>query len=161
MIAGIDYSSRAVDIVLLDETTDAATWHRYELHKDRGQDAFDRVRNVPAMMPSRANTFWDGVIAVGIEDPRGYGAGSMYRVQGAILACIPRPLLVQPWVPSEWRKAVGLPGNASKVDVFAWTARNYPQDWHDNYVDMCPQDAIDAQCLALATRNVLQRTEAA
>jgi hypothetical protein len=159
-ICGIDYSTRAVDVVLLDEDTDAATWYRFDLV---GRDAFERARGVRRAMGRvfGGGGDFDNVLAVGLEEPRGYNSGSLYRIQGAILACLPRTLLVQPWVPSEWRKAVGLPGNASKVDVFAWTARNYPQDWHDNYVDMCPQDAIDAQCLALATRNVLQHTEAA
>lgn len=154
MIAGIDFSTHAVDVVLLDEDTDAATWHRFPLE---GQDAFERARYVRRAMWSPASSYWDDVLAVGIEDPRGYGAGSLYRVQGAILACIPNSKLVQPWIPSAWRKAVGLAGNASKADVFLHVARTSPGrtaiDW--------PQDACDAFCIALATRNKLERKQAA
>lgn len=167
MIAGCDYSTRFVDIVLLDEDTDAATWHRFELH---GQDAFDRARDVHRAF-NLTSEQWDSVVAVGIEDPRGYGAGAMYRVQGAILAGIPWHKLVQPWVPSSWRKAVGLPGNASKghIRVHALQHVEAPSVHEKNgrmtYVphDMrdWPQDACDAYCIALATRIALERTEAA
>lgn len=155
MIAGIDYSSRAVDIVLLDEDTDAATWHRFEL---LGNDAFERARHVEGNIPGRTSEIWDEVVAIGIEDPRGYGSGSLYRVQGAILASLPAYLLVHPWIPSAWRKAVGLPGNASKDDVALWvthhrygySAVRLDGDW--------PQDACDAYCIALATRAAIQVT---
>lgn len=157
-VAGIDYSTRSVDIVLLEEDTDAATWHRYELD---GQDAFERARSVRGSVPGRTSGFWDDVLAVGIEDPRGYGAGSLYRVQGAILSCFPALLLVQPLIPSQWRKQVGLPGNAPKMHVAAKTAimrglsaragTLFPEPW--------PQDACDAYCVALATRTLMIASE--
>lgn len=156
MVAGVDYSTHAVDIVLLDETTDAATWHRFELE---GRDAFERARAVRAAVPARTSGFWDDVLAAGIEDPRGYGAGSLYRVQGALLACLPTSLLVQPWIPSAWRKQVGLAGNASKSTVLAWTL-----DWTQGHLDLkaeaWPQDACDAYAIALATRSLLETVAA-
>ena len=155
-IAGLDYSTRAVDVVLLDEDSDRAEWHRFELS---GSDAFERARSVRKEMPTAYSSFWDirGVLAVGIEDPRGYNAGALYRVQGAILACLPPMTLVQPWIPSAWRKQVGLPGNASKDAVMALVYQ--PRD--DQPPHGWPQDACDAYCIALATRSVLQREEAA
>lgn len=148
-VAGIDYSTRAVDVVLLDEDSDAASWVRFELE---GQDAFERARSVrdPDRLVRHAaqSWMWDDVVAVGIEDPRGYNAGALYRVQGAILACIPRDKLVQPWIPSAWRKAVGLPGNASKEHVRQYLVGDKRPDW--------PQDACDAYGIALATRTLLQ-----
>ena len=158
-VAGIDYSTRAVDVVLLDEDTDAAAWHRVDLE---GADAFDRARDVKFKL-RRLGTltdFFEETIAVGIEDPRGYGAGSLYRVQGAILACIPPTLLVQPWIPSAWRKAVGLPGNASKDAVRSFVLA--PDGvWKFRAMNAWPQDACDAYCIALATRNKLERKQAA
>lgn len=159
MIAGIDYSTRAVDVVLLDEDTDAATWHRFELE---GQDAFDRARSVREAMrvPYAGLTDkWDAIIAIGIEDPRGYNAGALYRIQGAILACLPTSVLVHPLIPSQWRKTVGLPGNATKAAVQRYVIDYLPDmdaarwDW--------PQDACDAYCIALATRTLLQHGERA
>ena len=146
MIAGVDYSTHAVDIVLLDEDTDAATWHRFPL---AGRDAFERARYVRLAMPG--GSFWDDVLAVGIEEPRGYNSGALYRVQGAILARVPLDKLVQPLGPSEWRRRVGLSGNASKEDVRVLVkAAAFLEriGWE--------QDACDAYCIALATRSMIQ-----
>jgi len=159
MIAGIDFSTKAVDVVLLDEDTDAAEWRRFEL---TGHDAFQRTRSIRTHFVGFAHSMWDDVLAVGIEDPRGYNAGALYRVQGGILTCIPAATLVYPWIPSEWRKQVGLPGNASKqtVAMFARERRVAQALWDsaDGYRSppMWPQDACDAYCIALATRQRLQ-----
>lgn len=155
-VAGIDFSSRFVDVVLLDESSDRAVWHRFEL---TGADAFDRARAVGLAVPGRAMSFWDDVLAVGIEDPRGYGAGSLYRVQGAILSCVPQGRLVQPWIPSVWRKQVGLKGNSTKEDVefhvrFSLAAGQFSRQ-------SFPPDFFDAYCIALATRQLLQTEKAA
>jgi Holliday junction resolvasome RuvABC endonuclease subunit len=63
---------------------------------------------------------------------------------------------VQPWIPSAWRKTVGLPGNASKGDVanFVWRTA----DAHEIARAAWPQDACDAYCIALATRMSIQVT---
>jgi hypothetical protein len=169
MIAGIDYSTRAVDVVLLDEDSDAATWHRFPLE---GADAFDRVRSVRESMrvpyPGLTDK-WDSVIAFGIEEPRGYNAGALYRIQGAILSCLPTRTLVHPIGPSEWRKTVGLPGNASKghvkLQVDAIRLRDAAYIDHRGVqmvpeLDNWPQDACDAYCIALATRILLERVPA-
>lgn len=156
MIAGIDYSTRAIDVVLLDEDTDAATWHRYELE---GQDAFERARDVRRAMHD-ALPLWDDCLAIGIEDPRGYGSGSLYRVQGAVLSRLPSLVLVQPWIPSAWRKQVGLAGNASKEEV-AYHACGLLEDAQFAHVSAWPQDAWDAYLIALATRQALERKQAA
>jgi hypothetical protein len=151
-VAGVDYSTRCIDVVLVDEDTDKATWHRFTL--GGLGDGFDRARTVRAAMPSAG--WWEdhGVVAVGIEDPRGYGAGFLYRVQGGILQCLPRDVLVQPWIPSEWRSRVGVPGNCSKQLVAARVAEWLPAaaDW--------PWDACDAYCIARATRDSLEREAA-
>jgi hypothetical protein len=144
-------------VVLLDEDSDAAEWHRFPLE---GADAFERARRVKAVVPARFSGYWDEVLAVGIEEPRGYNSGALYRVQGAILACLPRTLLVQPWIPSEWRKAVGLPGGASKADVASFALEHAHAVGLPWTVREQGQDCMDAYCIALATRSVLHaRTE--
>jgi hypothetical protein len=160
-IAGIDLSTHAIDVVVLDEDTDAATWHRYQLV---GDNAFDRARAVRAAMPGAS--FWDDVLAIGIEQPRGHhGTVHIARVQGAILACIPTSKLVHPMNPASWRKTVGLPGNASKDAVAAWV-RERRQAAYDHLpvgiiAPPWPQDACDAYCIALATRTLLEHKDAA
>ena len=112
-IAGIDYSSHAIDIVQIPhDGPQPPRWDRFELEGDM---AFDRARDVATSMPGRASSYWDEIIAVGIEHPGGhYGTQAMIRIQGAILSCIPPWVLVEPLSPAKWRKLIGLPGNASK-----------------------------------------------
>ena len=162
---GCDYSTWAVDLVYLDEDgLQPPLWRRYELE---GGDAFDRARDVRRALPR--SFAWDEVVAFGIEDPRGQNAGAIYRVQGAILACLPRSLLVQPWVPSQWRRSVGLPGNASKEQVRAWALAHaldgpLPDNQTSAYrasLAAWPNDATDAYAVALATLNALQHGEQA
>lgn len=146
-IAGIDYSTNAIDIVQIDAYDHwQPTWDRYPL---AGSDAFDRTRLVPNVMPRRGSTYWDEIIAIGIEEPRGRNTAPIHRVQGAILACIPDRALVYPWNPTAWRKACGLSGRASKDDVALFTYGELT--W-----SRWPQDAADAYCIALATRTLLQ-----
>ena len=149
-VCGIDYSTRAIDAVFVDlDDLQPPQWLRYELV---GADAWERTRQIRHLP-----WVWDDVLAVGLEEPRGPGTGVLLRVQGAILTRIPGALLVQPWVPSQWRKAVGLSGNASKLDV-----KDYIQSEHTGWVvgggpAAWPQDAYDAYCIALATRAAISR----
>ncbi len=146
LIVGCDYSTHAVDLVLLDLDSDAASWSRYPL---AGRDAFERARDVRRAMPDAS--FFDDVLAVGLEEPRGYNAGALYRIQGAILSRIPPNTLVQPLGPSEWRRRVGLSGNASKADVGRFALeRWYGAPLHASF------DVTDAYCIALATRSMIQ-----
>lgn len=151
LIAGVDCSSFAIDIVTvpLDEGEGQVEWHCFKLGP--GADAFDRTRSVPDSMPGRHSRFWEDILAIGIEEPTGrFKPGSGFRVQGAVLAMIPRETLVRPIQPSAWRRLVGLPGNCSKETVFAWVTE-----------ELCgrprSQDAADAYCMALATRALVLR----
>lgn len=163
-IVGVDFSTKAIDFVYIDENdVEAPRWNRCHLE---GADAWERTREL-SRQPGWPSWMWDDVLAIGIEDPAGnHGTNYLYRVQGAILARIPRSILVQPWRPSQWRKAVGLPGNCSKAAV---------KEWVDSWVLMMettgmggprlvngfPQDVCDAFCIALATRLAITREKAA
>ena len=153
-IVGCDFSTKAVDFVYLDENDmEPPRWNRCHLE---GADAWERTREL-SRQPGWPSWMWDDVLAVGIEDPAGnHGTSYLYRVQGAILARIPRSILVQPWRPAQWRKAVGLPGNASKKDVFIASDDMLPEDW-----PLWPQDAHDAHMIALATLLAITREKAA
>lgn len=164
-VAGIDYSSHAIDVVLVDlDDQQPPVWRRYDLV---GQDAFDRTRYVRTAMPFRTAPVWDDVLAIGIEHPAGkFGTGIMMRLQGAVLACLPSGVLVQPWTPASWRKAVGLAGNATKAqianEVYRTRCSNAPNPgWYPRTLEDWPQDACDAYSIALATRAAIVRSEAA
>lgn len=149
MIAGIDLSSFFVDIVLIEDRK-LPTWERIDLKP--GQDAFARARNVAL----RAYPAWlFDCEAIGIEEPRGMNPGPTFRVQGGVLTVLPPDVLVQPWVPSQWRKAVGLPGNCKKPEIMSFVKARLGAvavDW--------PQDACDAWCIAEATRLAVEKGSA-
>lgn len=161
-VAGIDYSTRAVDIVWIDDDgAEQPIWRRFDLV---GADAFERTRVVRAAMPSAST--WDDTLAIGIEHPGGrHGVHQLLRVQGAIISCLPAGVLVQPWPPSQWKKAVGLKGNATKSEVESFvhlhTFANESQDTFDFVLDEWTQDALDAYCIALTTRAALVKEKAA
>lgn len=153
-IAGIDCSSFAIDIVTvpLDDDVYPPVQHFcFKLGTDG--DAFDRTRRVGGALPGRTGSWWDEILAVGIEQPGGHQRHITTRVQGAVLAMIPSRMLVHPLQPSEWRKGVGLPGNATKERVF---------DWVTEQLGGRPvsQDAADAYCMALATRELVLKNQA-
>ena len=159
-IAGIDVSTKAVDLALIhQDNLQPPKWHHYPL---TGHDAWERTRSIPYAMPGPHSTFWDTVAAIGMENPAGtHGAHAVQRAVGAVLACLPPLALVQPWRPSEWRKACAMPGNASKGHVRAAAMDDVMlihgyQAWMDEW----PQDAWDAHCVAIATRNAIEHKEA-
>lgn len=169
-VAGIDYSSRFVDVVTVPyEGTGAPVWHRFPLV---GADAFDRARSVADSVPGRSSVLWDDVLAVGIEHATGrINIPSLMRMQGAILSRIPARMLVHPLPPGKWRKLVGLPGNASKSDVRVWseailTRLRQPQNVTAIYTSSnehsgWSQDSHDAHLIALATRSLIDTKQAA
>jgi len=157
MVVGFDYSTFFIDAVFLDDDL-KPTWKRWPLE---GHDAFERTRQVRDALPSRGWWTDEGVEAVGIEDPRGHASGVLSRVQGAILACLPTEVLVQPWDPKSWRKQIGVPGNASK-DAVAYAGNLLILARYSNAKGVpisgwpWPQDAIDAFCIAEATAQKLE-----
>lgn len=158
--AGIDYSSFRIDVVLFDEEA-RPTHAAFEL--GRGRDAFERVRDVREAMPVRGWWRDEGVVAIGLEEPRGPGNGSLLRIQGAILACLPRELLVVPLSPSQWRRSAGIAGNAPKAAIRNWSLghggdAHWPQDAHDAHAIAAAVSAlvaVDASWLLVRPRSPL------
>lgn len=111
-VAGIDLSSRAIDIVLLEESTNRAKWHRFEL---AGGLAWDRTLDVRRAMP--VASFWDDVYLAAIETPFPDQKGVLRRVQGAVMARIPERVLVWEANASQWKRELGLKGKPSSVNM--------------------------------------------
>ncbi len=178
--AGIDVSTKAVDIVLLELDTDQATWHHYDL---QAGDLADRLMSVRRTLPHPASVFWADTVAIGIERPAGkFGVAQVMAAWGAVLCTLPNKTLVKCWMPSEWRKACGLKGNASKDEVGAWCDEHRFPDWTRQYdeafqfrdwqtveqlqaerdkQDTWTQDAYDAHCIAWATKDALEHQKQA
>lgn len=130
IFVGIDYDSRAVYTVSIDEETGGyAGSHRADLACGPG-DSFDRARRVRDLLPVRSRWEDAGVVAVGIETTFSFtfnAAVALARVQGAILACFPRDLMVVPLPAAHrdgWKALTVGKTNASKEDVIAWALGN-------------------------------------
>lgn len=147
-VLGVDVSTRSVHFCRLDFDSDAATTHVYDA-SDCDGDALIRARTLADLLPRRRSSFWDEVGLVAIERPMGVGrrqVGDMMLVVGVVVACMPVDVALWLLGPTEWRKACGLPGNASKQVVGEMVRRQLGEaiSW--------PQDSLDAYCVAWAAR---------
>ena len=150
-VAGVDISTHAIDIVKLPFDGDQATWDRYEL---QGSTGIQRGLRASHYIPH--GTYWDDVALVAIERPYGPGGDTLialHLVVGAVAASTPSSTVLWLLHPAEWRKACGLPGNASKDDV--WNFAIPTPTTGDRF--LWSQDACDAYCIATAARNINQR----
>lgn len=105
MIAGVDSSSHAVDIVLLDDDTDEAhAWHHIVLP---GKNAFERARACKQRLPARSWWEENGVWLLAYEDPftrDAHVAKAMALIQGAFAAQLPPDLTAVATPPNEWQR---------------------------------------------------------
>jgi len=145
-VVGIDFDSRAVHLVRLDENEPRAEYTRVLLE---GKTAWDRCFSVSQL--SRG-WLWDDVYLVGIEAPMGYRAHALYRVQGAILGALPRQLEVWEVRLHEWKGALGIKPNQKPTSVDLTRAAGGPFDTYSPYG--WPQDALDALGIALYARDL-------
>lgn len=167
-VVGIDLSSKAIDLVKLDETSNAAEWVRCEL---AGKTAWERTLNIRGALPTRQEdwstglwepNWWDDVYLVAIEKPVNDQRRVLRLVQGAIVASLPARLR-QPrtcWEvhPSTWKSALGLKGKPTLVEVRAMAGgfdiglppKGTPAS--GQAFNAAFQNALDAYCLALYAR---------
>ncbi|MFN0092877.1 MAG: hypothetical protein ACKVWR_21795 [Acidimicrobiales bacterium] len=138
--AGVDFDTHGVHVCLIDEDRPerarAFTWAL------AGSDALTRLRAVREIRCG-----WDDVAIVNVEWPAGrfHTAAALLPFHGAIVNQVPSGVIVWRMRPMEWRRHVGLAGNASKQEVADLVARHVPAaDWS--------QDLCDAWCLARAAQ---------
>lgn len=161
-VVGVDFDTRALHLVFLDDDTNAARYVPVPFVEHKPPFELGDARNVRPRLQeaiARQADGWDGVYLLGIEKPfasRPDNAWKYGLVVGAVLACVPRRVCVLELPPGEWRQLCGLKANASKDDVRFWA---YGELWpigplarQQREIDGWPQDAFDAYCLARAAR---------
>lgn len=151
VVVGVDLSTVAVDLVRLDETGNDAHWEHLHLE---GKTAFDRLRQVRRVMPGPS--WYDDVYLVAVEAPMSRGQSGtlakLSRVLGAVVACVPAPLVVWEVAPAAWRRELGLSGHASKEQV-----AEAVDDLRGLARTLWPQDALDAYAVAYYARELNAR----
>lgn len=161
-VVGIDLSSRAIDLVRVDENADEAEWRSINL---TGEDAWARTLDLRGNMPS--SFWWSDVYLCAIEKPFGPSRRAqsvLMRVQGAILASIPAHVELWEVDPATWKAHLGL----KQADKPSWSA--FAPSLFDEYWDQNARDALgvalyardrNAQGIAAALNPPTERNEAA
>lgn len=158
LVCGIDSSSRAVDLVLLDDDN-RAEWHRITLE---GETPFLRARDLRQKLPR--GTFWDDVSLVGLEQTYSgsYSAATaLALIRGAIGALLPAELTVLETRPNEWQKVftrvTKLPAKSKERKALI---RARCAELGFEAPDLA-QDALDAYGVAWAVRELCWRASEA
>jgi Holliday junction resolvasome RuvABC endonuclease subunit len=155
-VLGIDISSRAIDFVRLDETTNDATWERLEL---TGETSFERLRSIGDAGRWDIAWFEDVYLAI-IERPKTRfmpSAAALFPVFGAVVALLPAKLELWEVAPTTWRHGLGLKGNAKKAEVAEAVRRLACGAEPEHPILDWPQDAYDAYAVAYWARAINQR----
>lgn len=159
MIAGIDLSTLAIDVVLLDEDTDQAAHHRLRLNLGGGK-TLDRIRRVRDRMPARGSWADSGCVLIAIEEPfaRGKMGGQVpiLMVIGSILACLPDDIPVALLRADDWRRSCGLPIRGARTDLKAASLRFAREQWA-NHPATLDDNAADAYGIAFAGRELYEK----
>lgn len=158
-ILGIDVSTKAIDLVYLNEDTPHGNWQRINLPQPATHIASRRVDQARAIRDSLRHEAerLETVYLAGIEDPAAYRGGQAIKalgiLTGAIYASLPRHITILPIRVQEWRRELGLHPRASKADAQnaarALGANPWLQDW--------PQDAYDSWAIAHAAHRINTR----
>lgn len=130
---GIDVNATEVNLVSVDLDT-FETKHHLLLGAKK---SFETARLMKTVMPH--SSWWDDIALAAIERPSGRFPKVIYAqalVIGALIAVIPTRVLIQEFVPANWKKLVGLHGNATKDQVKAWaTEFGAGPEWDEHACD--------------------------
>lgn len=141
-VVGIDISTRAIDLVTLNENTDRANWIR--IHLD-GPDAFTRCRSITRL--AEIPQLWENAYLVALERPFIRRGQDIIRLaQGVLLGCIPTRLPVWEVSPSQWKNHAKIPMRA-KPDAATFPTVEFA-------VPVAHQDTYDALGVAMYARDV-------
>ena len=149
LVAGIDLSTRALDVVTIPFDQDAdlpPVWTHVPLadQDPSGLAWFYVCRRVRERIRNRVD--FDEIVLVAVERPMGH-AQILLPLFGAITAAIPAHCAVVFEPPQTWRKVTLGKGNATKDDAVEWALdHGAGRDWNDH--------ACEAFGLAWAVREL-------
>lgn len=158
-VLGCDLSTRALDLVLLDENSEAARWTHLPLPKTSSRA--DLARAVTDAAPQPAWLEHHGVYLIALEQPMSTqrnAIAALNVVLGALVASLPADVPCWTLAPWEWKHGIGLPGNTptSKGSELlrSWAVEHGGEsDWStDAYVALSvAYTAREANAAAIAT----------
>jgi hypothetical protein len=162
LIGGIDLSSKAIDVVLLDEDTNRAEHYRVRLDTQRG-DATERIRRLRDLMPARGAWSDLGITMVALERPIAIHSSVPLMVYGALLQVLPSAIPLLELRSDDWRTECGIAIRKPRDAGSDWHKREALRFAREQWLDCPPidHDAADAFCIAWAAREIDLRTKAA
>jgi hypothetical protein len=176
LLAGLDWSSRAIHAALIPLDTDhgdpscpPVAFHTITLPKPCGDDTI-RIR---AARYATRELLTPDVHSVWVEEAYGTFRTSdrvLLPIQGAIVAGVPTGTTVALITADAWRRELGLKtGRTTSADAKA-AAESYIMDWLSDHTPagggivgfrVPSEHEVDALCVALAARQILNREAAA
>ncbi len=155
-IAGIDVSTKAIAVVVLSASDGSLLrWEQFDYPKLNDLPERNVTHRCRWITLDDYASFMRGVHVAQIEQPMGAHAKSVAeveRVVGAVIRSTPSKTDVAVLLgPSEWKKAAGLPGNASKVQIAAYALQLYPLLQGES------QDILDASLIGRAYYNIFSK----
>lgn len=176
LLAGIDWSSKAIHAALIpldtdhgDPTQPPVVFRTMTLPKPTG-DATLRIR---AARYATRELLTPDVATVWVEEAYGTFRTSdrvLLPIQGAIVAGVPTGMTVALITADAWRRELGLKtGRTTSVDAKAeaesyamdWLSDNLPRSGNTVGFRVPDEHEVDALCVALAARQILNREAAA
>jgi hypothetical protein len=159
MVLGVDLSTKAIDLVALDEDNPARCEHRRIELPQPWWTAASWMRNilliqsVPEWMDDR------NIYLAGIERPYGphrQAISSLHTVLGAFLASMPSGIHAFEVSPADMRRELGLPGNCKK-DALALAVMERIGQTNWGTTSPWPSDALDAWAAGHAALRINER----
>lgn len=161
LVAGMDLSSRQIDVCLLDVETDTATHHRRRLDTRPGKQ-LDRIRRVRDALPTRGAWADAGCVLAAIEEPFSRqsmsGQVPILMVIGAILSTLPTDIPVALLRADDWRRGCNLPLRGARPDLKRASVGFARSRWR-NAPDILDDNAAEAWCIAYAGRELWDAAE--
>lgn len=147
--AGIDYGTSKVAIVV----PEAGLWVDIVLQPGNNLEALAVIAEAAfnAVVTSKATHVVVESPIIGVSRNLRVGI-SLGMVAGALCVAVRQTGAgVALAAPAEWKKGVTGRGNAKKEEIALWLAIHHPK-W---YANCTSQDAVDATCLALYSKRLL------
>lgn len=156
-VVGIDLSSKAIHVAVLQEDSNDASVHIVRLDKQRG-DATTRIRRMRDLMPARGAYADLGVTLIALERPIALHSNVPLMVYGALLQLLPAELPLLELRADDWRKECALPLRGASSDLKAASKRFARQLW-TNADPIFDDNVAEAYLIAWAAREIDLRRE--
>lgn len=162
---GIDLSTKAIDIVTLNEDDNYADHFRVRIDLPSGATTTERARRLRDRMPARTAWLDAGVTLLAIEEP--FFAGSpmglapLLVVYGGLLQLLPAALPLLELRADDWRKECGLAIRKRKNlpdDQLKRASVAFAREQWKNPPAALDHNAAEAFCAAYAAREIDIRT---